>query len=1090
MIKDILLTSPQFVKMITPVGENVNEKSMQFAIRETQEYKLAQVIGSKMLDKLKKLISSEELDNPENASYKKLLDASQYFIAYSVIVELVIPLSYKFDNSGVTVTSDEHVDNPSLKDIFAIKDYYNHKVDFYRMQLQNYILSNYGKLEEISEKQCNTIHADLDSSASSPIFLGGARGKKTLKPCKQRDTETDEPILLGVVWYNYEYNDKKINRGTSRPLEGTIVAYYSDRTYKAIDFTDAGLKFFVISGPQGGIDIKDGRLYATESGDFSIWAFYNDKKIVDKDGKEVIIHIKSTQLNVDKVFWQNADGVNYKAHLLKEGLQIDLNVDNVFVLTLDGELLMFDPFDLDYNFTEGTHEGINLVKDNGRIYFDVDYALAKHFLDTRDTDTLNLYCNVWLLDSEIIGPELNGELLYSYHIEIWGNSWKNVKTTHTYYDAIDAGFWNVPLSFIGQYVEDYDSRYPDKYTNISYGTVRDRGIPFDWEFESSTGLVVFTDRPHKEVTEEWGGWYLSFILAQQTLWNDRDHLTQELYLNYIGEYSTYYIEAYLTGSMYQRYPQLNVWPRLNPKRDVHLSYLELNSNRLSVCSQIWQDSAYHSQVILSPLNNFTFDVTAFGTFFGFYDETHSWTAIPPQQLRWKAYIDWVDVTDYSVLVPYYDSLSTNASTSSNVSVVPQYLDQDYGWIDLFAYPLNMNATNTEGIWIKIQWSKNLWQLLKPMDDASMNKTIDAGQYQTIPFYWCGWYANEPDAQQAFPYKFKDGVTEAYEQWANVDVMITSPSENGSIAKSYNPPYFDVIAWEGKTVTAQITYRDKSSTLDLGTISVTGRASSEPGPGPTPSEDPIVRLLWKISNDSVANTEGTEFATANSNICFSPNVMQKDLEFVGEIIGQKMSGDYISIPKSVFEWSVDTPGFSIYSNPPQMFGPSVMVSVVDWSQLPAKTGKITLTAAPVDRYGYTFVPGVGNLTCTFDYSKNSWQLLSVIDEYMLNREIEPDIEHIVEIWWKGWSAYDTIDRCLFPYKGIDFWSQAYNDWLNVYVDYIQRPDGCYFEKSDEFNKFRVHVEPGQTVIAKITYIDATDDFNNRTDLGTFTATAKY
>jgi len=53
MITDTLLTSPDFVKSVTNISDNLNGKVMQAAIREAQEIDLKQIIGSCMLSKLK-----------------------------------------------------------------------------------------------------------------------------------------------------------------------------------------------------------------------------------------------------------------------------------------------------------------------------------------------------------------------------------------------------------------------------------------------------------------------------------------------------------------------------------------------------------------------------------------------------------------------------------------------------------------------------------------------------------------------------------------------------------------------------------------------------------------------------------------------------------------------------------------------------------------------------------------------------------------------------------------------------------------------------------------------------------------------------
>lgn len=179
-INQVMLTTADTVKSITPIGDNVNGKMLGFAIREAQEIQLKQIIGQAMLLKLKDLVGLGTIEDEENTKYVELLNIAQFFLAYTALTEVMIPLAYKIDNAGVIVTTDENIENVSYTDLCSIRDYYARKVDYYRLQLQQYILKNKSNLPEISEKQCNEISAVLYSSASCPIWLGGARGKKNI----------------------------------------------------------------------------------------------------------------------------------------------------------------------------------------------------------------------------------------------------------------------------------------------------------------------------------------------------------------------------------------------------------------------------------------------------------------------------------------------------------------------------------------------------------------------------------------------------------------------------------------------------------------------------------------------------------------------------------------------------------------------------------------------------------------------------------------------------------------------------------------------------------------------------------------------
>lgn len=174
---DTLLTSPDFIKSMTNISDNLNGKVMQAAIREAQEIDLKEIIGSKMLTKLKDLVADNAIVDDTNEPYYDLLNECQYFLAYSVIAKLCMITSYKIDNAGVVKTNDERVDNATYDEVIDVQEFYQRKADYWTSQLQDFILDHIGKLPEVTEGQANKIMATLYSSANPSVWLGGARGK-------------------------------------------------------------------------------------------------------------------------------------------------------------------------------------------------------------------------------------------------------------------------------------------------------------------------------------------------------------------------------------------------------------------------------------------------------------------------------------------------------------------------------------------------------------------------------------------------------------------------------------------------------------------------------------------------------------------------------------------------------------------------------------------------------------------------------------------------------------------------------------------------------------------------------------------------
>lgn len=185
-MKDILLTTESFVKQVTNISDNVNGKVMQSAIRESQDIDLKQIVGSAMIEKLKDLVEDGSIQEASNRVYKDLLDESQYFLAYATMAKLIPILTFKIDNIGVSSTQDENITTFNVEDTFQIKNYFDKKVDWYRMELQNYILDNKAVLPEISDNNINKISANLYSAASGGLWLGGKRGKHAYNPKSYR----------------------------------------------------------------------------------------------------------------------------------------------------------------------------------------------------------------------------------------------------------------------------------------------------------------------------------------------------------------------------------------------------------------------------------------------------------------------------------------------------------------------------------------------------------------------------------------------------------------------------------------------------------------------------------------------------------------------------------------------------------------------------------------------------------------------------------------------------------------------------------------------------------------------------------------
>lgn len=176
-MKNVLLTSPDFVRLNSNISDNVNSKVLATAIREVQEDELQEILGQLLFEKLQDLVENGDISNEENAKYKELLDKAQMFITYRVIAEIIVMLNMKIDNAGLIQTRDENMDYMGLDDTMTMKNYYDTKASHYAYLLQNYLMEHLTEIPELTECQAWKIRSTLYSAASPSVFLGGARGR-------------------------------------------------------------------------------------------------------------------------------------------------------------------------------------------------------------------------------------------------------------------------------------------------------------------------------------------------------------------------------------------------------------------------------------------------------------------------------------------------------------------------------------------------------------------------------------------------------------------------------------------------------------------------------------------------------------------------------------------------------------------------------------------------------------------------------------------------------------------------------------------------------------------------------------------------
>lgn len=171
----ILLISEDYIKTNSGLNNNVWGSYLTPAIREAQDIKLQQILGTPLYKSLMEKAENGAIRNDDFKPYKTLLDEYvQIYLMYQTISDLVPIIGVKLTNLGVVVSNDEHLTNLSQSERELVQTYYEQRAEFYGKRLQEFLKdSDFEELEE-----CADIHPTLDTVAETGLFLGGARGKK------------------------------------------------------------------------------------------------------------------------------------------------------------------------------------------------------------------------------------------------------------------------------------------------------------------------------------------------------------------------------------------------------------------------------------------------------------------------------------------------------------------------------------------------------------------------------------------------------------------------------------------------------------------------------------------------------------------------------------------------------------------------------------------------------------------------------------------------------------------------------------------------------------------------------------------------
>ena len=174
---NILLISEDTLKTHSSLNKNVWADNLSSVIKATQDVDLQRILGSCLYKKILELVNDGGIRNAKYSIYKTLLDEyiTDYLI-YQTLVNLIPEISTKITNMGLVISNDEHVQNVTQGERDLVIGQYQKYADAYCKMMQDFLKENRDSFPELN--CCD--EAELNSSATSQLFLGGRRGRKLL----------------------------------------------------------------------------------------------------------------------------------------------------------------------------------------------------------------------------------------------------------------------------------------------------------------------------------------------------------------------------------------------------------------------------------------------------------------------------------------------------------------------------------------------------------------------------------------------------------------------------------------------------------------------------------------------------------------------------------------------------------------------------------------------------------------------------------------------------------------------------------------------------------------------------------------------
>ena len=145
------------VKAASLVNYNCSDEEVGYAIRESQDVYLREILGNALLEKCIELASGDTLDNEGNEAYKDLIDKYIYdFLVAKSQEQILIPISFKIRNIGVSQDSDTNVASQQFQNVIDLKNYWKTISTDKSNRLKCFLRENRDAFPELDDCACGS----------------------------------------------------------------------------------------------------------------------------------------------------------------------------------------------------------------------------------------------------------------------------------------------------------------------------------------------------------------------------------------------------------------------------------------------------------------------------------------------------------------------------------------------------------------------------------------------------------------------------------------------------------------------------------------------------------------------------------------------------------------------------------------------------------------------------------------------------------------------------------------------------------------------------------------------------------------------